>query len=194
MAFDKNKVIKYGAAGIIIAAAVMLFLPVQEQIGLSPYVSLEQVPGYGLQYVKISEEQADLRDLIITIEQVEVQRSNGEWARVSGGETSWNIIQDIHKTFSMDTSDLSQGTYSKIRFVIAQGLEYNKATLSNDMTITVNVPIYLEIDVVEFTVETGLAELTLALSLGQGVASNHMLPQYHIVIGTTRLQAEVSHS
>jgi hypothetical protein len=194
MAYDKNKVIKYGAAGIIIAALVLLFLPVQEQITISPYVSLEQVPGYGLQYVKISEEQADLRDLIITIEQVETQQPNSEWAKISNGETSWNIIQEIHKTFAMDTSDLSPGTYSKIRLVIAQGLEYNKATLSNDMTITVNAPIYLEIDVPEFTVETGLTELTLSLSLGQGIASNHMLPQYHISIGSTRLQAEVSHS
>ena len=47
---------------------------------------------------------------------------------------------------------------------------------------------------VEFTVETSFDELTLSLNLGQGVLSNHMLPQYHIAIGTTRLQAEVSHS
>jgi hypothetical protein len=194
MAFDKNKVIKYGAAGIIIAAVVMLFLPIQEQIKVSPYVSLEQIPGYGLQYVKISEDQADLTNLILTIEQVEVRQTNGEWVKVSGGETSWNLVKDIRKTYALNPVDLSPGTYTKIRFVLGQGLENNNATLSNDMTVSVNTPYSIEIDLVEFTVETSLDELTLSLSLGQGVLSNHMLPQYHIAIGTTRLQAEVLHS
>jgi hypothetical protein len=194
MAYDKKKVMTYGAAGIIIAAAVVtLFLPVQEQVTLVSYVSLEQIPGYGLQFIKVSEEQADLTHLIITIEKVEVQLSNGEWVQVSGVETSWDLVKEIHKTFAMNIGVLSPGNYSRIRFVVAQGLEYSNATLSNNVTIRVNAPYSLELDVPEFTVETGVDELTLSLSLGPGVSSNQMLPQYHIAIMTVRLQAEVSH-
>ena len=60
MAYDRNRILIFGGAGIAIAALLIIFfIPVKTEIHVGTSVSLQEIPGYGFQTIKISEEQAD---------------------------------------------------------------------------------------------------------------------------------------
>ena len=195
MAYDRKKVLTYGAAGIIIALIVVVFIPINEQVNVNPYVNLEQIPGYGLQYIKVSEEQADLTHMYITIHTVETQLPNGEWVQISNSEVQWDLIQETQKTFEINTDSLSPGKYSKIRFYIAAGLDKSNATLSDNQVISMSLQDNpFEVEITETDIDSGVSELSLTLTIGPGIVSNQMLPDYHITIGTSPLGGMISSS
>lgn len=193
MAYDRKKVLTYGAAGIIIALIVVVFIPINEQVNVNPYVTLDQIPGYGLQYIKVSEEQADLTHMYITIHTVETQLPNGEWVQISNSEVQWDLVQEPQKSFEINSESLSSGKYSKIRFYIAAGLDKSNATLSDNQIIQLSLqdnPFEVEITETEF--DEGVGGLSLTLTVGPGLVSNQMLPDYHITIATSPLGGMIS--
>ncbi|MFC1804171.1 DUF4382 domain-containing protein [Thermoproteota archaeon] len=193
MAYDRKKVMTYGAIGIIIALIVIMFIPVNEQVNVNPYVTLEQIPEYGLQYIKVSEEQADLTHIYLTIHTIEAQLPSGEWVQISNTETQWDLIQETQKTLEINTDALSPGKYSKIRFYIAADLDKSNATLSDNQIISLSLqdnPFVVEIT--ETEIDEGVDELSLTLTIGPGIVSNQMLPGYHIAIATSRLGGMIS--
>lgn len=195
MAYDRRKVLTYGATGVIIALIVIVLIPVNEEVNVNPYVTLEQVPGYGLQYIKVSEEQADLTHMYLTIHTVEAQLPSGEWVKISETETRWDIIRETQKKFEINTDVLSPGKYSKIRFYVAAGQEKSNATLSDNRVIPLSLQDNpFEVEITETDIDEGADELSLTLDVGSGVISNQMLPEYHIVIATGRLGGTISAS
>lgn len=193
MAYNLKKILIYGAAGIIIAVALITwFLPVQEQVTVNSYVSLQEIPGYGIQYIKLSEEQADLKHLILSIEKIEVQLPDGRWLPVTRKTISYDILHDMEKTITLDTTEMNPGDYSVMRFNIIQGLEYTNASLSNDEILTVDAPDVIMFETQGFTVDHETESLNLVIQLGSGRLSNHILPQYHISVGTMKLQGVIT--
>jgi hypothetical protein len=193
MAYDIRKVLAYGAAGVVIALIVIVFIPVNERVTVNPYVTLGQVPGYGLQYIKVSEEQADLTHMYLTVHTVEARLPSGEWVKISDKKTRWDIIRETQKTFEINADVLSPGKYSKIRFYVAAGQEKSNATLSDDRVIPLSLQDNpFEVEITETDVDIGADELSLTLDVGGGIASNQMLPEYHIIIATSRLGGMIS--
>jgi hypothetical protein len=193
MAYDRKKVLTYGAIGVFIALIVIVFIPVNEQVNVNPYVTLEQIPGYGLQYIKVSEKQADLVHLYINIHKVETQLPNGEWIQISNTEFKWDLVQETQKSFEINTDVLSPGKYSKIRFYIAADLDKSNVTLNTNQIIQVslqNNP--FEVEITETYIDNSLGELSLILKIGPGIVSNQMLPDYHITIATSPLGGMIS--
>jgi len=193
MAYNLKKILIYGAAGIIIAVALITwFLPVQEQVTVNSYVSLQEIPGYGIQYIKLSEEQADLKHLILSIENIEVQLPDGGWLPVTRKTIGYDILHDMEKIITLDTTEMNPGDYSVMRFNIIQGLEYSNASLSNDEILPVDVPDMIMFETPVFAVDHETETLNLVIQLGSGRLSNHILPQYRISVGTIKLQGVIT--
>jgi hypothetical protein len=195
MAYDRKKVLTYGAIGVIIALIVIVFIPVNEQVYVNPYVTLEQIPGYGIQFIKVSEEQADLTHIYLNIHTVEIQLPGGEWVKISNSELQWDLIQETQKTFEINSESLSPGTYSKIRFYIAAGQDKSNAVLGDDQIISLSLQDNpFEVEITEADIDNSVGELSLTLTLGPGIVSNQMLPDYHITIATSPLGGMISNS
>lgn len=192
MAYDRKKVLAYGIAGVIIALIILVFIPVNKQVNINPYINLEHIPGYGLQYIKVSAEQANLNHIYVTIHTIEIKQPNGEWAKISNKETLWDIIMETEKKLEISTDSLSPGTYSKIRFYIAESIEKSNATLSDGQIIPLGIGANpVEVELTETTIN-GVDEHSLTLTIGPGVVSNQILPDYHIAIATVKLGGELT--
>jgi len=196
MAYDRNRVLMFGATGIVIAALLILvFIPAQKEIGINPMVVLQEIPGYGFQIVKMSEEQADLVHLNVTLDGFEVRQADGDWAEIeiSGGRVSFDINRVREVSFTADVGALEAGSYSAIRFRVIRGLEFTNATLDNGDVIGVDVPsLKVEFTTSAFEVAGGTESLLLDLQTGSGALSNYMMPQLHLSLGTLKLEIDVT--
>ena len=142
MAYDRRKIISFGVGGVAIAAILILaFLPVRVEVGISPTVALQEIPGYGFQIVKISEEQASVVHLNVTMDGFEIKKTDGDWAEigVSGEMVSFNLLRDLETSIVADVSGLDAGSYSAIRFRVVRGLEFSNATLGTGEVVSVDV-------------------------------------------------------
>ena len=79
MAYDRRKIISFGVGGVAIAVILILaFLPVRIEVGINPTVALQEISGYGFQIVKISEEQANVVHLNVTLDRFEIRQTDGD--------------------------------------------------------------------------------------------------------------------
>ena len=194
MAYDRNRILIFGGAGIAIAALLIIFfIPVETEIHVEPTVALQDIPGYGFQTVKISEEQADVVHLNLTLGGFEIQGVDGEWTGVSvPGTVSFNLLRDPETTITADANGLQPGSYTAVRFQVLGGLEYTNATLSNGYLVPVDVPYFkVEYATEEFEIGEGTEGISLVLRRGSGMLANYMLPDYHITTGTMKIEITV---
>jgi hypothetical protein len=196
MAYDRNRVLTFGAVGIVIAALLILtFIPAQKEIGMNTMVALQEIPGYGFQVLKMSEEQANVAHLYVTLDGFEVRQADGDWVEIeiSGGRVSFDINRVREVSFTADVGDLEAGSYNAIRFRVARGLESTNATLDNGDVIGVDVPsLKVEFTTSAFEVTGGTENLLLDLQTGSGLLSNYMMPQLHLAVGTLKLEIDVT--
>ncbi len=193
MAYDRNRILIFGGAGILIAALLIIFfIPVKTEIHVGTSVSLQEIPGYGFQTIKISEEQADVIHLNLTLGGFEVQGADGEWTGISVPRTVYfNLLRDPETTITAEASGLEPGSYSAVRFQVLGGLEYANATLTNSEVVPVDVPYFkVEYSTAEFKIGEGTEGLSLVLRRGSGQLGNYMLPDYHISTGTMKVEVE----
>ncbi len=193
MAYDRNRILIFGGAGILIAALLIIFfIPVKTEIHVATSLSLQEIPGYGFQTIKISEEQADVIHLNLTLGGFEVQGADGEWTGISVPRTVYfNLLRDPETTITAEASGLEPGSYSAVRFQILGGLEYANATLTNSEVVPVDVPYFkVEYSTAEFKIGEDTEGLSLVLRRGSGQLGNYMLPDYHISTGTMKVEVE----
>ncbi len=166
MAYDRNRILIFGGAGIAIAALLIIFfIPVETEIHVATSVSLQEIPGYGFQTVKISEEQADVVHLNITLGGFEVQGADGEWTGISvPGTVSFNLLRDLETIITADANGFILGRYVAVRFQVLGGLEHTNATLTNGEVIPVDVPYFkVEYATEEFEIDESTEGLRLVL-------------------------------
>lgn len=194
MAYDRNRVLTFGAAGIVIAALLILvFMPVQKEIRMDPMVALQEIPGYGFYVLKISEEQSSVVHLYVTLDGFEVRLAEGGWAEVSGGRISSDINGAREVSFAAEAGGLDVGSYDAIRFRVVRGLEFTNATLDDGDVIAVDVPDFkVEFSTSAFEIGEWTESLMIELRTGPGALSSYMLPQYHVTLGTLRLEFAIS--
>jgi len=194
MAYDRNRVLLFGAAGVAIAALLILaFIPARKEIGVSPILALQGIPGYGLQVVKIGEEESAIVHLNIALEGFEVRRADGVWAEVPGGGASLDLRRAREASFTAGAGGLDAGSYDAIRFSVVRGLEFTNATLENGDVIGVDVPdLKVEIETSTFNVVEGTVSLLVDLRTGSGTLSNYVTPLYHVALETLRLEFTVT--
>lgn len=195
MAYDWRKIGAFGATGIVVAAMIILvFMPTQQEVGVTPIVALQEIPGYGVQLVKITDEPVNILHLNLTIVGFEIKLPRGDWAEVEvdGGKVSFNLLRDHGTSFSVDVGNLDPGNYSMIRFNIVQGLDNTNATLDDGEVIIVDVPsMKVEIETQEFEIAEGLENVQLSLRIKSGTLSNYMLPQYQIALGMMKIEVSI---
>jgi hypothetical protein len=195
MAYDRNKILIFGGAGIAIAALLIIFfIPVKTEIHVEPTVSLQDIPGYGFQTVKISEEQTDMFHLNLTLGGFEIQGADGEWTGIDvPGTVSFNLLRDPETTITADANGLESGSYTAVRFQVLGGIEYTNATLTNGDVVSVDVSYFkVEFATEEFEIDEDTEGLSLVLRRGAGRLANHMLPDYHISTGTMKVVVEAT--
>lgn len=194
MAYDRNKILIFGGAGIAIAAILIIFIPVQNEIHLGPSVYLQEIPGYGFQTVKISEEQTNVIQLNITLGGFQVKGSDGDWTGIYVlGSSSFDLLRNPEMTITADATGLEPGSYTAVRFRVLGGLEYTNATLDNGDVIPVEVSSFeVEFPTGDLEVLEGTEFLSLKLRSGSGQLVNYMLPDYHIAIGTMRIEVSIA--
>jgi hypothetical protein len=180
MAYNRNKVLLYGAAGIILALAVLAFIPARTEIHITTGVNMDIIPGYGFQIIKLSEDTTQLSHLVLNIQSIEAQMPSGEWHTITSDATQWDIHQEVEKIIPLDQS---VSGYTKIRLNIAAD---SPATLTDGSEIQLGVPSYPII--IDLTTPSTLGDLKLQLS--QGTVSNYMLPNLQVEISTVKLTAE----
>ena len=195
MAYDRNRILVFGGAGIMIAALLIIFfIPVKTEIHVTTSVALQQIPGYGFQTMKISEGQADVTHLNLTLGGFDVQGTDGEWTGISvPGTVAFDLLRDPETTVTADVDGLEPGSYSAVRFQVLGGIEYSNATLTNGEVVPVDVPYFkVEYSTEEFEIGEGTEGLRLVLRRGSGQLANYMLPDYHISTGTMKVEVEAT--
>ncbi len=195
MAYDRNRILIFGGAGVAIAALlIVFFIPIETEVHVGTSVALQEIPGYGFQTVKISEEQADVIHLNLTLGGFEVQRADGEWTGIGvPGTVSFNLLWDPEIIITADATGLESGSYTAVRFQVLGGLEYTNATLTNGEVVPVDVPYFkVEFATGEFEIGEETDGLSLVLRRGSGQLANYMLPDYHISTGTMNVEVEVT--
>jgi hypothetical protein len=182
-------VLLFGAAGVAIAALLILaFIPARQEIGVSPIVVLQGIPGYGLQVLKIGEE-SGIVHLNIALEGFEFRRADGVWVEVSGGRVSLDLRMVREASFTTGAGGLEDGSYNAIRFSVVRGLEFTNATLESGDIIVVDVPDFkVEIGTSTFDVVEGTVSLLVDLRIGSGMLSNYVTPLYNVTLETLRLE------
>jgi hypothetical protein len=195
MAYDRNWILIFGGAGIAIAVLLIIFfIPAETEIHVATAVSLQEIPGYGFQTMKISEDQVDVIHINLTLGGFEVQGADGEWIGLDvSGTVSFNLLQDPETTITTDADVLEPGSYAAVRFQVLGGLEYSNATLNNGDVVTVDVPFFkVEFITREFEINGETEGLNLVLKRGSGRLANYMLPDYHISTGTIKVEVEAT--
>jgi len=186
MAYNRNKVIIYGIAGILLALTILTFIPTRTETHITTSVSLEQISGYGFQTIKISEENAVITNLIINIQSIEAQMPSGEWVKISQRGQKWDLRQEAEKIFTIEPNITG---YSKLRLIIAS--DGGNVTLADGREIELSVPsLPLEVDLLKpYTLEVNNPGLKLSLS--QGTVSNYLLPNLQIELSTNKITGEI---
>ncbi len=195
MAYERNRVLTFGAVGIIAALLILAFIPARKEIGISPMVALQEIPGYGFQIVKMSEEQAGVAHLNVTLDGFEVRQADGDWAEieVSGGSVSFDLLRARETSFNAQVEGLDAGSYSAIRFRVIRGLGFTNATLSSGDVIGVDVPsLKVEFTTQAFEIGEGTEGLLIDLRTGSGLLSNYMLPELHLALGTMKIEIDIT--
>ena len=194
MAYSSRKIVLFGAAGVVIAALLILvFAPVREEVGVNTMVALQEIPGYGFQIVKLGEGQADVVHLNVTLDGFEARRQDGGWTELTVGSVSFNMLRDREISFNAQAGSLDAGSYTAVRFRVVRGFEDSNATLSNDDVIGVDVPSQkVEIETSPFEVSVDTESLLIDLRIGSGLLSNYMLPDLHLSLGTLKVEIDVS--
>ena len=194
MAYSSRKIVLFGAAGVVIAALLILvFAPVREEVGFNTMVALQEIPGYGFQIVKLGEGQADVVHLNVTLDGFEARRQDGGWTELTVGSVSFNMLRDREISFNAQAGSLDAGSYTAVRFRVVRGFEDSNATLSNDDVIGVDVPSQkVEIETSPFEVSVDTESLLIDLRIGSGLLSNYMLPDLHLSLGTLKVEIGVS--
>ena len=192
MAYDRRKIISFGVGGVAIAAILILaLLPVRVEVGINPTVALQEIPDYGFQIVKMSEEQANVVHLNVTLDGFEIRKTDGDWVEigVSGETVSFNLLRDLETFIVAEVGDLDSGSYSAIRFRVVRGLEFTNASLDTGEIVSVDVPNFkVELTTSTFEIGEGTESLSLELRTGSGLQSNYMLPEIHLSIGTMKIE------
>ena len=195
MAYDRNRVLTFGAVGIVAALLILAFIPARKEVGISPMVALQEIPGYGFQIVKMSEEQAGVSHLNVTLDGFEVRQADGDWAEieVSGGSVSFDLLRARETSFNAQVEGLDAGSYSAIRFRVIRGLGFTNATLSSGDVIGVDVPsLKVEFTTQAFEIGEGTEGLLIDLRTGSGLLSNYMLPELHFTLGTMKIEIDIT--
>jgi len=194
MAYSSRKIVLFGAAGVVIAALLILvFAPVREEVGVNTMVALQEIPGYGFQVVKMGEGQADVVHLNVTLDGFEARRQDGGWTELTVGSVSFNMLRDREISFNAQAGSLDAGSYTAVRFRVVRGFEDSNATLSKDDVIGVDVPSQkVEIETSPFEVSVDTESLLIDLRIGSGLLSNYMLPDLHLSLGTLKVEIGVS--
>lgn len=184
MAYNRNKVIIYGVAGIILALTVLAFIPTRTETHISTSVSLAMIPDYGIQIIKISEDNSQVTNLVLNTQSIYAQTPDGEWVKVSSAEQQWDLQQELEKIIPVDQNIKG---YSKLRINIAQE---NPVTLSDGQIIQLGTP-SLPIEV-NLESSNNLETVTgLRFFLSQGTGSTYILPNLQIELSTNKLTAEI---
>jgi len=194
MAYSNRKIVLFGAAGVALAAILILvFSPIREEVGIGTMVALQGIPGYGLQVVKMGEGQASVVHLNVTLDGFEALRQDGGWTALTAGSVSFNMLRDREMSFSVQAGSLDSGSYTALRFQVVHGIGDSNATLSDGDVVAVDVPGQkVEIEITPFEVVEDTESLLLELSMGSGILSNYMLPDLHLSLGTMRMEISVS--
>jgi len=194
MTYDRNRILIFGGAGVAIAALfIIFFIPVKTEIHAVTSVSLQEIPGYGFQIVKISEEQDDVTHLKLALNGFEIRQEDGDWIEISGGSVSFDLIRDQEASFAVTVGDLYVGSYDGLRFRVVRGLEFTNATLNSGDPVLVDTPQpKVEFTVSTFEIGEATDSLHIVLRRGSGVMSNYMLPEFHLAIGTLKIEIDVS--
>jgi len=181
MAYNKNKVIIYGIAGILLALTILNFIPTHTETHVTTGVNMDEIPGYGIQIVKLSEDNIQITNLVLKIDSIEALQPDGEWVEIASN-LQWDLWREVEKIIPIDQASTG---YTKLRLNIAQD---SAVTLSDESEIQLGVPSQpLEIDLDS----SSGAGTGLRLSLSQGKVSNYILPSLQIEISTNRLTAEI---
>jgi hypothetical protein len=186
MAYNRKKVIIYGITGIVLAITILAFLPARTETHVTTSVSLELIPGYGIQTIKISEEDIEITNLVVNIRSIEARMPGGEWVKITTGEQQWDLRQDVETTFTVDQNITG---YSKLRLIIAS--DGSSVILADGREIDLSVPsLPLEVDLV-LPYDAEVDGPVLRLYLGQGTGSTHVLPDLRIELTTNRVTGEI---
>ncbi len=186
MAYNRNKVMIYGIAGIVLALTILTFIPTRTETHITTSVSLEPIPGYGIQTIKISEEASEITNLIIDIQSIEARMPSGEWVKISTREQRWDLRQELEKTFTIEQNITG---YSKLRLIIAS--DGGNVTLADGREIKLSVSFLpYEVDLLKpYALEIDNPMLKIILS--QGTVSRYMLPNLQIELSTNEITGEI---
>ena len=186
MACNRNKVIIYGIIGIVIALTITTFLPTRKTINITTTINLENIPDYGLQTIKISEDNSKITNLVINVQSIEAQTLNGEWVKITNTENQWDLWQEPEKTFTLDQKVTG---YSKLRLTITSNSSY--VTLSDGRKTPLTTPsLPLEVSLLN-PYNTEIEGASLKLSQSQGTASKHILPNLQVELFTHKIMGEI---
>ena len=181
----------YGGLGIIIALGILALIPAGKQTQVTPYVTLDRIPGYGIQFIMASPEQAELDHVHVTISSVEVLATEGEWVEVYDTETSWDMLHLVEKTLRIDPGTI-HASYLKARINIEPEPSKTNATLSDGQVLPLEVQTNpFEVDI-SGTVIGETSEFSLVFRIGSGKSSIHILPNYRVQVVTARLTGEIT--
>lgn len=198
MAYEVRKIVAYGVTGVVIATIIIMwFWPVSQEVGTKPLVAIQEIPAYGIQIIKITDEPIDLINLHVTIDGFEAKQLDGSWTRIDipGGGTSLDLLRLQSSSIIADISNLDPGNYSIIRFQMVRGLEHTNATLDNGDVIEVDVPSE-KIEVITPTIEVTEKTETILIDLQvkpTGTLANYVIQmRHHLTIMTMKIDVAIN--
>jgi len=194
MAYSRDRILIFGTAGVAVALLfIIFFIPVRTEIDVATSVSLQDIPGYGFQIVKISPTTNTIIHINITLDGFEVKGADGEWTELDiPGTVSLDLWLDPETTIAASVEGLEPGSYTAVRFQVLGGYENSVASLDDGDVVLVDVPYFkVELDA-EFEVDEETGSLTLVFTRGSGRIAEHMLPDYQITTGTMKIVVTVA--
>jgi hypothetical protein len=181
----------YGTVGILIALFIVVLVPTSKDAQISPYVTLDQIPGYGVQLIMVSQSKGELENVHLTISRVELLATGGDWDKIWSSEISWDILQEREKTFMIDSENV-HAYYLKARIHFEPGPNKSNVTLSDGNVLPLEFQMnQLEVNITE-TVTTEATEFALDLRIFSGKSSIHILPDYRVQVVTARFTGEIT--
>ncbi len=194
MAYDNRRILIFGGIGIALAVFfIVFFLPIEKVVEVNPSVSLQDIPGYGFQTVKISRQMVNLDHMNITLEGFEVMGETGQWIPIEAVEKfSFDLLQLSEKEITADIVGLGIGSYHTFRFKILEGIGNSNASLSNGEVIPLDVPFFKVEFPGKFEVDELTNKLTIVFIRGSGKISEHIIPDLYLTIGTMKFEVLIS--
>ena len=197
MAYGVRKIIAYGVTGIVLATIIILwFWPVSQEVETKPVVVIQEIPTYGINVIKITDEPTDVIHLYVTLNGFEAKQSDGSWATIGvlGGRVSLDLLRFQRSSIITDISKLELGNYSIIRFQIVRGLDYTNATLGNGDVVEVDVPSEkIEVLMSKIEIKAGLETVRLDLQVQpMGHLANYIINMQHqLTLITMKIDVEM---